>query len=204
MGSEGDGGRSRGLCPQAALCAPSCAPSCPPTCPPRPLPIHSCPPSCPLCPPSCPPHPPLPLTSTQLSTTDHPPVHLAVHSVHSPVHLVHPPVPPLFWGVTLLQRGQGREVLWLEAAPPTAPPPPHPRLLPLPHTRLGSTRVAQSGAQPLLQEVTLCVRCYGFSSVQFSCSVVSDSLRPHESQHARPPCPSPSPGFHSDSRPLSP
>ena len=28
-----------------------------------------------------------------------------------------------------------------------------------------------------------------FSSVQFSCSVVSDSLRPHESQHARPPCP---------------
>ena len=29
------------------------------------------------------------------------------------------------------------------------------------------------------------------SSVQFSCSVVSDSLRPHESQHARPPCPSP-------------
>ena len=33
-----------------------------------------------------------------------------------------------------------------------------------------------------------------FSSVQFSCSVVSDSLRPHESQHARPPCPSPTPG----------
>ena len=29
------------------------------------------------------------------------------------------------------------------------------------------------------------------TSVQFSCSVVSDSLRPHESQHARPPCPSP-------------
>jgi len=35
-------------------------------------------------------------------------------------------------------------------------------------------------------------------SVQFSCSVVSDSLRPHESQHARPPCPSPSPGVHSN------
>ena len=33
-----------------------------------------------------------------------------------------------------------------------------------------------------------------FSSVQFSRSVVSDSLRPHESQHARPPCPSPTPG----------
>ena len=39
----------------------------------------------------------------------------------------------------------------------------------------------------------------GFSSVQFSCSVVSDSLRPHESQHARPPCPSSNPRVHSDS-----
>ena len=35
-----------------------------------------------------------------------------------------------------------------------------------------------------------------FSSVQFSRSVVSDSLQPHESQHARPPCPSPTPGVH--------
>ena len=42
-----------------------------------------------------------------------------------------------------------------------------------------------------------------FSSVQFSHSVLSDSLRPHESQHARPPCPSPSPGVHSDSCPSS-
>ena len=42
-----------------------------------------------------------------------------------------------------------------------------------------------------------------FSSVQFSRSVMSDSLRPHES-HARPPCPSPTPGVHSDSRPSSP
>ena len=32
---------------------------------------------------------------------------------------------------------------------------------------------------------------------------MSDSLRPHESQHARPPCPSPTPGVHSNSRPLS-
>ena len=44
---------------------------------------------------------------------------------------------------------------------------------------------------------------YTFSSVQFSRSVVSDSLRPHESQHARPPCPLPTPGVHSDSCPLS-
>ena len=40
-------------------------------------------------------------------------------------------------------------------------------------------------------------------SDQISRSVVSDSLRPHESQHARPPCPSPTPGVHSDSRPSS-
>ena len=38
---------------------------------------------------------------------------------------------------------------------------------------------------------------------QFSHSVVSNSLRPHELQHARPPCPSTTPGVHSDSRPLS-
>ena len=41
------------------------------------------------------------------------------------------------------------------------------------------------------------------SSVQLIRSVVSDSLRPHESQHARPPCASPTPGVHSDSRPSS-
>ena len=42
-----------------------------------------------------------------------------------------------------------------------------------------------------------------FSSVQFSCSVVSDSLWPHESQHARPPCPSPTPRVYPTSCPLS-
>jgi len=42
-----------------------------------------------------------------------------------------------------------------------------------------------------------------FISDQISHSVVSDSLRPHESQHARPPCPSPTPGVHPDSRPSS-
>ena len=42
-----------------------------------------------------------------------------------------------------------------------------------------------------------------FSSVQFSRSVVSDCLWPHESQHTRPPCPSPTPGVHSDSHPSS-
>ena len=50
----------------------------------------------------------------------------------------------------------------------------------------------------------MCVYIYIFTythiSVQFSRSVMSDSLRPHKSQHARPPCPSPTPGVHSDSR----
>ena len=42
-----------------------------------------------------------------------------------------------------------------------------------------------------------------FSSVQFNCSVVSNSLQPHELQHTRPPCPSPTPRVHSNSCPLS-
>ena len=40
-------------------------------------------------------------------------------------------------------------------------------------------------------------------NIQFSCSVMSDSLRPHELQHARPPCPSPTPGVHPNRCPLS-
>ena len=42
-----------------------------------------------------------------------------------------------------------------------------------------------------------------YSSVQFSCSVVSDSLRPHELQHASPPCLPPTPRVHSNSCPSS-
>ena len=44
---------------------------------------------------------------------------------------------------------------------------------------------------------------FRFSSVQFSCSVVSDSLQPHELQRARPPCPSATPRVHPNSCPLS-
>ena len=51
-----------------------------------------------------------------------------------------------------------------------------------------------------MESETISVR---FLSDQISRSVVSDSLRPHESQHARPPCPSPTPGVHWDSRPSS-
>ena len=41
------------------------------------------------------------------------------------------------------------------------------------------------------------------SSVPFSCSVMSESLRSHELQHSRPPCPSPTPRVYSDSCPLN-
>ena len=47
------------------------------------------------------------------------------------------------------------------------------------------------------------IHFWTFSSVQFSCSVVSNSLQPHESQHARPPCPSPTPRVYPKSCPSS-
>ena len=58
---------------------------------------------------------------------------------------------------------------------------------------------------PWLSKMVWVPSCYvSFTcSVQFSHSVVSNSLWPHESQHARPPCPSPTPGVHSHSRPSS-
>ena len=52
--------------------------------------------------------------------------------------------------------------------------------------------------------LSLLIVYFQLSSVQFSCSVVSDSLWPHESQHTRPPCSSPTPRVHSDSRLSSP
>ena len=55
------------------------------------------------------------------------------------------------------------------------------------------------GKRILLTLENFLLRGHQFSSVQFSRSVMSDSLRPHESQHGRPPCPSPTPGVHSDS-----
>ena len=55
----------------------------------------------------------------------------------------------------------------------------NPHVLPLLHWQVGSLPLETPG-KPLNNE-----------SVQFSCSVVSDSLRPHELQHIRPPCPSP-------------
>ena len=55
----------------------------------------------------------------------------------------------------------------------------------------------------LLEDAVTPVPIQCIRSDQISGSVMSDSLRPHESQHARPPCPSPTPGVHWDSRPLS-
>ena len=50
-----------------------------------------------------------------------------------------------------------------------------------------------------LQSSNYMIALSGLSSVQFSRSVVSNSLRPHESQHARPSCPSPTPGVYPNS-----
>ena len=52
-----------------------------------------------------------------------------------------------------------------------------------------------------LNKLSSCI--FWTSSVQFSHSVLSDSLQPHELQHARPPCPSPTPGVYSNSCPSS-
>ena len=68
----------------------------------------------------------------------------------------------------------------------------NPHLLNLLHWQVGSLPLAPPG-KPGTR----------FSSVQSSRSVVSDSLRPHELQHTRPPCPSPTPGVYSNSCPLS-
>ena len=56
---------------------------------------------------------------------------------------------------------------------------------------------------PLLHWLVLLSLHNLYYSVQFSRSAMSDSLRPHELQHARPPCLSPTPRVHSDSHPLS-
>ena len=58
-------------------------------------------------------------------------------------------------------------------------------------------------ASTKFQKLAWTVEVAGDSSVQFSRSVVSDYLRPHELQHSRPPCPSPTPGVHTNPCPLS-
>ena len=55
-----------------------------------------------------------------------------------------------------------------------------------------------SSEPPRRKKKFVILRTTQFSSVQFSHSVVSDFLQPHESQHTRPPCPSPTPGAHTN------
>ena len=71
------------------------------------------------------------------------------------------------------------------------------------YSRLAPQEIFQAHPSFFSRLLTVPFTFLFFSSVQFSRSVVSDSLRPHESQHARPPCPSLSPGVHSNSHPLS-
>ena len=94
------------------------------------------------------------------------------------------------------------------------------RCLSILHMVMYTSQCCSLSSSPSLtvsQVCSLCLRLYScpanrllcttfldsISSFQFSCSVMSDSLQPHESQHARPPCPSPTPEVHSDSCPSS-
>ena len=67
-----------------------------------------------------------------------------------------------------------------------------------------SDRTEQLNNKSVSREPTASAYLGACYTVQFSGSVVSDSLQPQESQHPRPPCPSQTPGVHSDSRPPSP
>ena len=69
--------------------------------------------------------------------------------------------------------------------------------------RRGSSGLCHSVAMPCVSRKEISPQGPAFSSVQFSRSVVSDSLWPHELQHARPPCPSQTPGVYSNSCPSS-
>jgi len=70
-------------------------------------------------------------------------------------------------------------------------------------SRLLLGRKVMTNLDRILWDVSLPTKVHLVSSVQVSRSVMSDSLRPHELQHARLPCPSPTPRVHWDSRPLS-
>ena len=82
--------------------------------------------------------------------------------------------------------GEARDFPSLSSLPGGRPSPSQ-----VPSDSVTGTKLAFSDASPWV------------SSVQFSCSAVSESLRPHESQHARPPCPSSTPRVHSNSHPSS-
>jgi len=68
---------------------------------------------------------------------------------------------------------------------------------------LPSIRVFSNESLLLIRWLKYWSFCFSISSVQFTCSVVSNSLWPHEPQHARASCPSPTPRDHSNSCSLS-
>ena len=81
------------------------------------------------------------------------------------------------------------------ATPAVQPPP----LLPLATSSQFSIAINLSSEECCINGITEGI----IFSVQFRCSVVSNSLWPHESQHASPPCPSPTPGVHPNPCPWS-
>ena len=99
--------------------------------------------------------------------------------------------------------------VWLFATPWTAACK-APLPMGFPRQELAAISFSRGSSQPRDQTRVSCLaggfftteppgKAFKELSVQFSHSVVSDSLRPHESQHARPPCPSPTPGVHQNS-----
>ena len=71
------------------------------------------------------------------------------------------------------------------------------------HTFVKTHRMYSTKSKPYNKLWTLGDNAVSVYVHQFTRSIVSDSLRPHESQHARPPCPSPTPGVYSNSCPSS-
>ena len=71
------------------------------------------------------------------------------------------------------------------------------------HGTLKSLLQHHSSKASILWHSTFFMIQLSHPSDQISCLVMSDSLRPHESQHSRPPCPSPTPRVHPNPRPLS-
>ena len=113
---------------------------------------------------------------------------------------------------TLLSIGFSRQDYWSGLACPPPGDLPHPgneTQSPSLHADFFFSQLSKPPGKPshvcarYIFKYFICVMSPLHYSVQLSYSVVSDSLRPHESQHARPPCPSPTPGVHSDSCPSS-